>query len=126
MSETRRAEAWNNLQARIETLSQTLFNVRDVNLANGADITDAPVGVRMALADLTHELSMWAGKLSEAVPETRQPVNPELFSRTAPKWNRVDYPGEGMHYAPGETCLWCGMTREQITAEHNKREAGSE
>ncbi len=48
------------------------------------------------------------------------PVNPELFRRTAPAWNCVDYPGEGMHYTPGtESCQWCGMTRDQINAERN-------
>lgn len=39
-----------------------------------------------------------------------------LFERTAPKWNCVDYP-DGMHYTPGDTCLWCGSTREQIARE---------
>lgn len=50
------------------------------------------------------------------------PVDPELFARTAPKWNCVDYPGEGMHYTPGGDCGWCGMTREQIAAERRARE----
>jgi len=45
-----------------------------------------------------------------------QPVNPELFHRTAPKWNCVDYP-DGMHYTPGASCLWCGKTREQIARD---------
>jgi len=52
-----------------------------------------------------------------------QPVNQELFDRTAPAFNCVDYPGEGMHYVPSNTCLWCGMTREQIRAQHDEREA---
>jgi hypothetical protein len=48
----------------------------------------------------------------------RKPVDPELFKRTAPHWNCVDYPGDGMHYVPGAGgCAWCGMTREQIRAE---------
>jgi hypothetical protein len=46
-----------------------------------------------------------------------QPVNPELFRRTAPRWNCVDYPGEGMHYLTPGGCAWCAMTREQIDAE---------
>lgn len=50
------------------------------------------------------------------------PVDPELFKRTAPAWNCVDYPGEGMHYTPDGDCLWCGMTRGQIAAEHAARE----
>ena len=44
---------------------------------------------------------------------TREPVDRELFNRTAPKWNCVDY-DDGMHYLPGDRCLWCGRTREQI------------
>lgn len=37
------------------------------------------------------------------------PVDRELFERTAPAWNCVAYPGEGMHYlAPDGRCLWCG------------------
>ena len=51
------------------------------------------------------------------------PVDAELFKRTAPAWNCVDYPGDGMHYTPGAVgCAWCGMTREQIAAEHRARE----
>jgi len=52
------------------------------------------------------------------------PVDPELFRRTAPQWNCVDYPGEGMHYTPkaGEGCAWCGATPEQIRAEHDARD----
>lgn len=46
----------------------------------------------------------------------RMPIDAELFKRTAPKWNCVDYP-DGMHYVNGDGCLWCGKTREQITAE---------
>ena len=48
-----------------------------------------------------------------------QPVDPELFHRTAPKWNCVDDP-DGMHYRPtGAKCLWCGdgKTRQQIARE---------
>lgn len=44
-------------------------------------------------------------------------VNRELFERTAPAWNCVAYPNDGMHYIPGRDCLWCGMTREQVNAE---------
>jgi len=48
------------------------------------------------------------------------PVNPELFRRTAPAWNCVDYPGEGPHYLNRSgSCQWCGMTRDQINAERN-------
>jgi hypothetical protein len=44
----------------------------------------------------------------------RSPVDLELFRRTAPAWNCVDYPG-GMHYLPGtDTCAWCGMARAEI------------
>ena len=52
-----------------------------------------------------------------------QPVDAELFRRTAPAWNCVDYPGDGMHYADRDGCAWCGMTRDQITAERREREA---
>jgi hypothetical protein len=46
------------------------------------------------------------------------PVNGELFNRTAPRWNCVDFPGDGMHYVPGtDTCAWCGMTTEDIKTE---------
>lgn len=55
--------------------------------------------------------------------EARTPVDPELFRRTAPAWNCVDYPGDGMHYAnSGGDCSWCGMTRAQIRTEHLERE----
>ena len=52
------------------------------------------------------------------------PADLELFRRTAPQWNCVDYPGEGMHYTSRGDCIWCGMTREQIAAEHRAREDG--
>jgi len=53
----------------------------------------------------------------------RTPVNPELFNRTAPAWNCVDYPADGMHYTPGNvSCAWCGMTPGEIRAEHDARE----
>jgi len=46
------------------------------------------------------------------------PIDPELFERTAPAWNCVAYPNEGMHYlARNGGCGWCGMTREQIAQE---------
>jgi hypothetical protein len=51
------------------------------------------------------------------------PTDPELFARTAPHWNCVDYPGEGMHYTPpGHGCVWCGKTLEQIRAERAAQE----
>jgi hypothetical protein len=46
-----------------------------------------------------------------------KPVDQELFNRTAPQWNCVDHPGEGMHYTPHGDCLWCGMTKAQITLQ---------
>lgn len=51
----------------------------------------------------------------------RQPVDPELFRRTAPQWNCVDFPGEGLHYLTPGGCAWCSMTREQIAAERAQR-----
>jgi len=45
----------------------------------------------------------------------REPVDPEMFGRTAPRWNCIDYP-DGAHYVPGDTCLWCGKSRRQIEA----------
>lgn len=54
----------------------------------------------------------------------KQPVDAELFRRTAPQWNCVDYPGDGMHLTPGtDGCLWCGMTREQVRAEWRETSA---
>lgn len=39
------------------------------------------------------------------------PVNQELFNRTAPKWNCVDYPDDGPHYLSSyRVCQWCGET----------------
>jgi hypothetical protein len=53
-----------------------------------------------------------------------QPVDPDLFRSTAPAWNCVSYPGDGMHYTPGPNgrCVWCGKSRDQITAERAARE----
>jgi hypothetical protein len=56
----------------------------------------------------------------------RQPVDPELFRRTAPQWNCVDYPANGPHYTPNSGCVWCGMTREQIAAEYAAAEAAED
>jgi hypothetical protein len=54
---------------------------------------------------------------------TRTPVNPELFRRTAPAWNCVDFPG-AMHYLPStDACAWCGMTRAEIAADDRQRES---
>jgi hypothetical protein len=39
-----------------------------------------------------------------------EPIDRELFERTAPQWNCVDFPGDGMHYlSPGGVCQWCGV-----------------
>lgn len=52
------------------------------------------------------------------------PIDAELFRRTAPAWNCVDYPGDGMHCTRRDGgCAWCGMTRDQIRAEREQREA---
>lgn len=49
---------------------------------------------------------------------TRTAIDPELFRRTAPQWNCVDFPGDGMHYlATDGSCQWCGMSKEAIAAE---------
>ena len=44
-------------------------------------------------------------------------MDAESFKRTAPKWNCVDYPGEGMHYVPvaGADCVWCGASPEEMS-----------
>ena len=61
-------------------------------------------------------------QLNDNSRKTRIPVDPELFRRTAPAWNCVDYPG-AMHYLPGtDTCAWCGMTRAEITEDDRQRE----
>ena len=45
----------------------------------------------------------------------RRPADPDLFRRTAPRWNCVDYP-DGPHYRPGRAaCAWCGRTRQEMT-----------
>ena len=45
-------------------------------------------------------------------------IDPELFRRSAPAWNCVAYPLDGMHYVtPDGDCNWCGMTAEQIARE---------
>jgi len=54
----------------------------------------------------------------------RMPIDPELFKRTAPKWNCVDYPNDGPHYPSKGNCLWCGMTKEEITAEWERENNG--
>jgi hypothetical protein len=66
----------------------------------------------------------WGDYYPERITEARRrgllpgPVSPELFAATAPKWNCVDYPGEGMHYTPlPASCGWCGKTRAQIEPE---------
>jgi hypothetical protein len=61
--------------------------------------------------------------LPGGVPK-REPAAPE----GAPAWNCVSYPGDGMHYTPGPDgrCVWCGMTRDQIAAEHRKRDEGEQ
>ena len=71
---------------------------------------------------------VWVEKVTETitVERVRQPVDPELFARTAPQWNCVDYPNEGMHStSPQGNCVWCGMTRSEIAAE-NARERPSD
>jgi hypothetical protein len=47
------------------------------------------------------------------------PIDPEQFRNTAPAWNCVDHPGEGLHYTPrpGVGCAWCGKKPEQVHAE---------
>jgi hypothetical protein len=66
--------------------------------------------------------------VTEQAP-AKQPVNPELFARTAPQWNCVDFPGDGMHYwsagpvPPRGDCVWCGMTAAEIQAEYAARAA---
>lgn len=52
-----------------------------------------------------------------------QPVDAELFPRTAPAWNCIDYPGEGMHYMPRSNagCAWCGKKHDQVVAEIAER-----
>jgi hypothetical protein len=48
------------------------------------------------------------------------PVNVELFNRSAPAWNCVDYPNDGMHYVDvlGDgSCFWCGMSRTEMAQE---------
>jgi len=65
-----------------------------------------------------------AAKLREKALESvrPKPVDQELFDRTAPQWNCVDYPGDGPHYTPGSgRCAWCGMTTAEIAAEWDAR-----
>lgn len=37
-----------------------------------------------------------------------EPIDPELFNRTAPAWNCVSDPADGPHYLSGRVCQWCG------------------
>jgi hypothetical protein len=47
-----------------------------------------------------------------------RPIDPEVFDRTAPAWNCVAYPGEGMHLTARDgSCRWCGMTKAEIARE---------
>jgi hypothetical protein len=57
-----------------------------------------------------------------------QPTDADWPPRTAPPWNCVDNPGDGMHYTPGPNgrCVWCGKSRDQIAAERAAREAGAD
>lgn len=49
---------------------------------------------------------------------THIPVDQELFNRTAPRWNCVDFPNEGMHcLARNGSCTWCGATKQAIAQE---------
>lgn len=75
-------------------------------------------------ADRERELARMDPADRQRIFDVYQPVDPELFQRTAPQWNCVDFPGEGMHYVGSAgSCLWCGMTRDQIAQEHAAREA---
>jgi hypothetical protein len=71
----------------------------------------------------------WGNYYPEPIADARRlghlpgPADAELFARTAPRWNCVDFPGEGMHYTPGTSgCAWCGKGREEIAAEHRRLE----
>ena len=57
----------------------------------------------------------------------KRPVDAELFARTAPAWNCVDYPGDGMHYTPADHgCVWCGKKLDEVRAEIAERLAREE
>ena len=59
----------------------------------------------------------------QAPTATVVPVDPDLFARTAPRWNCVSFPGDGMHYLNRDgSCQWCGATREDIAAEWRQRD----
>jgi len=49
-------------------------------------------------------------------PESSEPKKARpLTPADAPRWNCVDYPGDGMHYLNKKGgCHWCEMTKEQI------------
>jgi hypothetical protein len=50
--------------------------------------------------------------------EWQRRENLEHFRNTAPEWNCVAFPGEGMHYVnPKGDCTWCGMTKDAIRKE---------
>jgi hypothetical protein len=48
-----------------------------------------------------------------------KPIDQELFNRTAPAWNCVAYPNDGMHYLHplDGSCQWCGKSREALARE---------
>lgn len=90
-------------------------------------------GMRETEAQREHRIETWLEKHRQAAhggglcdcarkSEGRLPVDPDLFARTAPQWNCVAFPGEGMHYLDGQGgCQWCGQTREQIAADTTPR-----
>ena len=54
------------------------------------------------------------------------PIDAELFARTAPAWNCVAYPLDGMHLlARGGGCLWCGASRLALLNEERAREVAA-
>lgn len=56
-------------------------------------------------------IGAWA--ITDDAAPARVPVDMDLFKSSAPAFNCIAYPGEGMHYRPyvpqgPRVCWWCG------------------
>ena len=104
----------------------TVFPRGDHNLPAGQMLRDIPhIRIRTWDGDGWHIASVTLIARAElaadvvSTPGKRVPVDQELFNRSAPRWNCVDFPNDGPHYlAHDGGCRWCGMTKQEISAEH--------
>ena len=60
----------------------------------------------------------WGGYTGQPRSDFK-PVDQALFDRTAPQWNCVRYPLDGMHYVTADgDCAWCGKSARAISDEY--------